>query len=108
MFRECPRCGLAYFRESGYYVGAMIINYALTAVVVTAAYLLLLLVPDLPGVPHNAKIALWLAFAVVVSLSLMQHSYSFWLALDFWLDPWKPQTPSTASLEDRDPGGDGR
>ena len=27
MLPRCPECGLSYFPEQGYYVGAMIINY---------------------------------------------------------------------------------
>ena len=87
MRRECPQCGLAYFRESGYYLGAMMINYALTAVMVLAAYLMLLRAPELLHVSTEKKIALWLGFAVLVSLALMRHCYSLWLAMDYWLEP---------------------
>ncbi len=34
MNRECPLCGLGFYRESGYYVGAMMINYGITAFLV--------------------------------------------------------------------------
>ena len=105
MRRECPQCGLAYFRESGYFLGAMMINYALTAVVVLAAYLLLLRAPELLHVSTEKKIALWLAFAVVVSLALMRHCYSLWLAMDYWLEPWEaplPHGPLSSSSHVRD------
>lgn len=97
MLRGCPRCRLSYFRESGYYVGAMIINYGVTAVLVTAAYLLSLLLADFVQFSINTKIALWMAFAVLLSLALMRHSYSLWLAVDFWVEPWEPPTPDEAS-----------
>ncbi len=53
MRRECAVCGLRYFRESGYYIGAMILNYGITIALVVAAYLISLSVPDLPGVSVN-------------------------------------------------------
>ena len=90
MYPDCSRCGLSFFRESGYYVGGMIINYAVTAALVTTAYLLLLLFPDVPGLSQEVKIGLWLGFTILLSLALMRHSYSFWLGFDYWIDPWEP------------------
>jgi uncharacterized protein (DUF983 family) len=100
MLRECPQCGLGYFREAGYYLGAMFINYGLTALIVLTVYLLLLRAPDLLHVSPGIKIALWLAFAVVLSLALMRHSYSFWLSLDYWLEPWEAPLPRTGQTGD--------
>ena len=90
MLPRCPQCRLAYYRESGYFIGAMIIDYGVTSILITAVYLALLPVPNLTGLSMNLKIAAWLGFAVLVSLGLMRHSYSFWLALDFWIEPWEP------------------
>ncbi len=94
---HCPECGLSYFRESGYYVGAMMINYGVTVVVLLLAYLLSWTLPDVTSISWQTKIALWLGFAVAVSLALMRHSYSFWLALDFWLEPWEPERSAYSS-----------
>ncbi len=90
---RCPRCGLSYFRESGYYVGGMIINYVLTVILVVAVYLLLLLLPDAAHLSWNAKYGLWLGFGILVAVCLVRHSYSLWLALDFWIEPWEPEVP---------------
>jgi uncharacterized protein (DUF983 family) len=87
----CPRCGLPYFRESGYYVGGMIITYGLTALALIVTYLISLLLPDLKSLPENLRFGLWTVFAVAVSLILMPVSYSLWLAIDYWLDPWQPE-----------------
>jgi uncharacterized protein (DUF983 family) len=89
----CPHCGLSYFRESGYYIGGMIITYGLTLAVVIPVFLLSLLLPDFPGLSDSARFALWVLFAVPLSIALMPYSYSLWLSLDFWLEPWKPQEP---------------
>ena len=93
MLPRCPECGLSYFPEQGYYVGAMIINYGITTACVVAIFLISLLFPDFTSLSTNFKILLWMIFAVAVSLLLMRHSYSFWLGLDFWVKPRQPDAP---------------
>src|ERR1700687_6473000 len=70
MFSLCPVCGLSYFPEQGYYVGAMIINYVATTACVITIFLLALLFPDFTSLSTHAKILLWIVFAIVLSLSL--------------------------------------
>lgn len=91
MRRECAVCGLSYFRESGYYIGAMILNYGVTTALVVAVYVVSLFFPDLPGVSVNFRLALWMLFAIALSLLLMRLSYSLWLSLDYWIEPWNPK-----------------
>jgi len=90
----CLRCGLSFFREPGYYIGGMIITYGLTLMVVIPVFLVSLLLPDLKSVSDDGRLALWLLFAVPLSLLLMPYAYSLWLHLDFWLEPWTPQARS--------------
>lgn len=90
MYHDCPRCGLPFYRESGYYVGAMIVNYGVTAAIVLTAYLVSLLLPPIWRASTDTKLVAWFAFAIAVSLALFRHSRSLWLALDYWLDPWAP------------------
>lgn len=90
MLPRCPACGLSYFPEQGYYVGAMIINYIVTTACVVVIFLLSLLFRDFTKLSTNEKILLWMSFAIAVSLVLMRHSYSFWLGLDFWVKPRPP------------------
>ncbi len=47
MHRECPRCGLKFEREPGYFLGAMYISYGLGAGLVLAGMALLRLFTDL-------------------------------------------------------------
>ncbi len=56
MLPRCPECGLSYFPEQGYYVGAMIINYVATTACVVAIFLVSLLVPDFTRFTINQKI----------------------------------------------------
>jgi uncharacterized protein (DUF983 family) len=97
MLPHCPVCGLSYFPEQGYYVGAMIINYVATTACVVAIFLLSLLFPDFTRFSTNLKILLWMLFAIVLSLLLVRHSYAFWLGLDFWVKPRQPDTPGQNS-----------
>jgi uncharacterized protein (DUF983 family) len=93
MLSNCPDCGLSYFPEQGYYLGAMIINYVVTTACVVTIFLVSLLFPDFTTLSTNEKILLWMAFAIVLSLSLVRHSYSFWLGIDFWIKPRQPEAP---------------
>lgn len=94
IFPECSHCGLSFFRESGYYIGGMIVTYGLTLAVVIPVFLLSLLLPDLKSVSDDGRVALWLTFAVALSLLLMPYSYSLWLNVDFWFEPWPPRKRS--------------
>jgi len=91
MWPECLQCGLSFFREPGYYIGGMIIDYGLTIMIVIPIFLISLLLPDWQSLSDNARFALWVLFGVPLSLLLMPYAYSLWLHLDFWLDPWKPE-----------------
>ena len=94
MLRACPVCGLSYFPEQGYYVGAMIINYVATTAIVVGIFLLSLLIPDFTTLSTNSKILVWMISAIGVSLLLTRHAYSFWLGLDFWIKPRQPDVPT--------------
>jgi uncharacterized protein (DUF983 family) len=87
---ECDRCGLAFFRESGYFVGSMYVNVVLTEIIMAAAYIFSLFLPPLFHFGWMTEVALWMCAAVVVSLSLTRWTRSFWLAVDFWIEPWTP------------------
>jgi uncharacterized protein (DUF983 family) len=89
MRQNCAECELSYFPEQGYYLGAMIINYAATTAVVVMIFLVSLLFRDFTTLSTNFKITLWIAFAVCLSLLFVRHAYSFWLGLDFWIKPRK-------------------
>ena len=77
-------------------MGAMIINYLATTACVVAIFLVSLLFPDFTTLSINVKIALWMGFAIALSLALMRHAYSFWLGLDYWVKPRRPD----ASIEE--------
>lgn len=99
MRRECPECGLRYYREPGYFIGAMILNYGFTAAFIIGAYLLCL-AAHFEAVLHTTRaLLLWMLFGVTLSLLLVRHCYSLWLSLDYWIEPWAPQGASQESSE---------
>lgn len=93
MNRACSVCGLSFFREDGYYVGAMMMNYGATAAIVIAAYLLSRTLPVIWNAPPEAKIPIWMAAGVAISLLLVPISRGLWLAFDYWIEPWEPADP---------------
>lgn len=84
MHTRCARCHLTFEREPGYFIGAMYVNYALTAAVVVAGHLTLdALVP----LPLGIHLALWGLVAIALPLALFRHARGLWLALDLFFDP---------------------
>ena len=102
MFRRCPHCGLSYFRESGYYLGGMILTYILTAFALLGVYLFTFFLPDVRFVPQSAVFPFWITLGILLTLAFVRPAYSLWLSLDFWFDPWEPDEPGGPS-EGRQP-----
>jgi len=88
---KCAVCGLSYHRESGYYIGGMIVTYGLTLLVVIPVFLISIFLPDIKGISDYSRLALWILFAIPLSLFFMPYAYSLWLSVDFWLEPWRPE-----------------
>jgi uncharacterized protein (DUF983 family) len=98
---NCPICGLSYFRESGYYIGGMIVTYGLTLAVVIPVFLVSIFFPDIPWLSNYSRFGLWILFAIPLALFLMPYAYSLWLSLDYWIEPWK-SPEETISLTNHD------
>lgn len=79
MREHCERCGLRFERESGYFVGAIYVNYAVTAVLCLGVPIAL---DVLIGVPLWTQLALAAAIAVLVPLVFFRYSRSLWLGID--------------------------
>jgi uncharacterized protein (DUF983 family) len=90
---ECPVCGLSFYPESGYYAGAMYLDYALSAAVFLAVFVPSLFLPEFTHFSYVQKNILWIVFGTVLCLGFSRPSYSLWLAIDYWISPWKPQSP---------------
>ena len=87
MFAHCPRCGLKYEREQGYFVGAIYINYAATIAIAVPGFFLL---DIFAGLTINQQLGLWVPFAIVFPLAFFHHARSLWLVLDHFFNPPQP------------------
>jgi uncharacterized protein (DUF983 family) len=76
----CDACRLDFRQESGYYVGAMWLNYGMTALTgIAAGALLVSRVPSRVLVPSLA------AWGLVFPILFFHHARAIWLAGELWL-----------------------
>lgn len=83
MWPDCPGCGLHYERAPGYFLGSTYINYGLTALVITVAYIALRF-----GAGFSSRAVVWplMAFVLVFPLFFFRYARALWLAFDLWFD----------------------
>ncbi len=81
MVPDCPRCGLHFERESGYWTGALAINMIIVGGVFAVAFLvaLVLTVPDVPVLP---LLAIFVPLMVLGPLVAYPFSKTIWVAVD--------------------------
>jgi uncharacterized protein (DUF983 family) len=84
MHERCPSCGLGFEREHGFFVGAIYINYAGTVAVALAAFYALELGTS---VPFAWRLAVAVVCAALFPLFFYRYSKSFWLGLDWFVNP---------------------
>lgn len=84
MHSQCPYCHLVFEREQGYWVGAIYINYAATALLAIAGFLTLDAFSDLS---LFQQLVLWGIFAVAFPLFFFRYSRSIWLSIDYICTP---------------------
>jgi uncharacterized protein (DUF983 family) len=83
---SCVHCELKYEKEPGFFYGAMYVSYALTSIVFIVAYLLQLLVLDLP----ETQFALSMVGFILLTFPLVARwSRLLWLNFFVSYDPLK-------------------
>ena len=87
MNRECAVCHLVFEREPGYFVGAIYINYAVTAAVAIAGFLAL---DAYTTLSLTSQLVLWSVFGVAFPLFFFRYSKSLWLTFDHFVNPDDP------------------
>ena len=70
----------------------MILTYVFTAFALIITFLITLIVPISPRLSQSALFALWVGYALLLTLLFVRPAYSLWLSLDFWIGPWQPET----------------
>jgi uncharacterized protein (DUF983 family) len=78
---HCPRCGLHFEREEGYWAGALAINIGLTAAVFVVVFVvgIALTAPDIPVVE---LLAILVPLMIVVPIVSYPFSKTVWVAVD--------------------------
>ena len=84
MYPDCVNCHLRFEREQGYFVGAIYINYAVTAIIVITGFFWL---DYLVKPPLAWQLILWGAFGVIFPMFFFRYSRSLWLATDYIFNP---------------------
>jgi len=81
MVADCPRCGLHFEREAGYWTGAMAINVVLVGGAFTVLFVvaIALTIPDVPVVP---LLAFFVPFMALGPLFAYPYSKTVWVAID--------------------------
>ncbi len=84
MYPDCLSCGLRFEREQGYFVGAIYINYAATAIIVIAGFFWL---DRLIKLSLSQQLIFWSIFGIAFPLFFFRYSRSLWLSLDHIFNP---------------------
>lgn len=84
MYPECLSCDLKYEREQGYFVGAIYINYAATAIIMIAGFFWL---DRFITLSLAQQLIFWSSFGISFPLFFFRYSRSLWLSLDYTFNP---------------------
>lgn len=89
MATRCPSCGHRFERSEGFWLGAIMINTAVTFAVFVAA-LVVPMVLTWPDVPWTAVFVLVIAMNLVVPLVFYPFSKTIWVAAELAARPLSP------------------
>jgi uncharacterized protein (DUF983 family) len=78
---DCPRCGLHFEREQGYWAGALAINIGFTAAVFAIA-LITALAFTIPEVPVAPILAVLIPLMIILPIVFYPFSKTIWVAVD--------------------------
>lgn len=83
---HCPACGFLFEREEGYWVGAMVVNIAVTEIVFALVFVggMLLTWPDVPWTP---LLVVGLAVNGLLPVVFYPLSKTIWLGIDLFFNP---------------------
>ena len=80
MFTRCTECALKFERESGYFIGAMYLNYGATVLIAFPSYFLL---ETFTAIPFFVNLGVWSLFSAVFPIFFYRYSKSLWLNFDY-------------------------
>jgi uncharacterized protein (DUF983 family) len=81
MAADCPRCGLHFEREAGYWTGALAINVVLVGGAFTILFVIAIAM-TIPDVPVAPLLAFFVPFMLIAPLVTYPFSKTIWIAVD--------------------------
>lgn len=78
---DCPRCGLHFEREQGYWSGALAINMLLVGGLFAIVFVTILAL-TIPDIPVGLTLAICIPIAVLGPIVLYPFSKTIWVAVD--------------------------
>jgi uncharacterized protein (DUF983 family) len=81
MVPDCPRCGLHFEREQGYWAGAMAVNIIVTGGLFTVVFVAML-IATIPNVPVAPLLAVLVPIVLIVPILYYPFSKTMWVAVD--------------------------
>ncbi|NNE75235.1 MAG: IS1 family transposase [Acidimicrobiales bacterium] len=100
---NCPECGYRFERESGYFLGAMVVSNAVIGVVALIVMLVLIFTGRSPLV----AVGLPILTALVAMPLFLPFSRTIWMALDLRFDPPNDDDFGNAGAGTSRPAGSG-
>jgi len=81
MVPDCPRCGLHFEREQGYFSGALAVNMIVTGGIFAVVFVTMLIL-TMPEIPVGPMLAVTLPIVIIVPIVGYPFSKTLWVALD--------------------------
>ena len=81
MAHDCPRCGLHFEREAGYWTGALAINMIIVGGLFVVSFVILLVL-TIPNVPVAPVLAVLIPVAIIGPMIAYPFSKTVWVAVD--------------------------
>jgi uncharacterized protein (DUF983 family) len=100
MHDSCPACGRRFNRDSGYFLGSIYFNYAVTGMSVVIMYFAMYFADVLA---NEQRLILLAVFVLIFPMWFFRYARALWMGFDEFLDPWPneneartptPQSPS--------------
>ena len=92
---RCPRCGMCFEREEGFFLGAYVVNFGVM-IIALALFIAVGVAVTLPD-PPPGKLALGgMAVGVIVPILFYPMSRTFWSAIDLIMKPLEPKEIASA------------
>ncbi|HUP87054.1 MAG TPA: DUF983 domain-containing protein [Acidimicrobiales bacterium] len=100
----CPRCGMCFEREEGFFLGAFVVNFGVMLLSL-ALFIVIGVASTMPDPPPGKLAAAGMLVGVLVPILFYPMSRTFWSAIDLIMKPLEPQEIESATTAVRRAGG---